>query len=83
MAHIPYSTPQTRNYRATTLQSSSNKQALDAKNDASYELESIIDHTLNERGEMAYKVRWKGYGTSDEIYITHKKFNSKDVVSEY
>ena len=38
-------------------------QALDARNDESYEIEQILDHSLSDEG-MIYTVKWKGYDSS-------------------
>ncbi|KAF9313926.1 hypothetical protein BG006_004047, partial [Podila minutissima] len=38
-------------------------QALDARNDESYEIEKILDHSISEEGVL-YMVKWKGYDSS-------------------
>lgn len=46
-----------------------------------YVVEHIISHERNERGEIQYKVKWKGY---DEITdIPYDAFDSKAMINQY
>jgi hypothetical protein len=53
-----------------TAQKSDASTTVDVRSEESYELDHIMDHPRNEQGEMTYKVRWKGYEPSDDMYST-------------
>lgn len=57
-------------------------QALDARNDESYEIEQILDHSLSDEG-MIYTVKWKGYDSSYNQQIKYEQFDSTGIIDKY
>jgi hypothetical protein len=57
-------------------------QALDASNDESYEVESIIGHDLAEEG-VRYLVKWKGYDSSHNSHLAYDDFDSDLIIRQY
>jgi len=57
-------------------------QALDARNDESYEIEQILDHSLSDEG-MIYTVKWKGYDSSYNQQIKYEQFDSTGINDKY
>ena len=47
---------------------------------STHEVENIVSHQLDERGEMLYEVKWKGYESNDNTYERYENFNSKSRV---
>ncbi|KAF9554148.1 histone H3-K9 methyltransferase KMT1, partial [Mortierella alpina] len=57
-------------------------QDLDAQSDESYEVQSIVDHKV-EDGAVLYKVHWKGYSDDEDSFIPHSHFDSDKLIHEY
>lgn len=47
------------------------------------EVEKVLSHRINDKGEVLYKVHWKGYPESDDLEIPYQNFDSKKAISQY
>lgn len=47
-----------------------------------YEVEAIVDHK-REKGKLLYRVKWKGYHSSQDSWLTAGDFSSKNLLSRY
>lgn len=48
-----------------------------------YEVESIVDHRQNGQSEREYKVRWRGYGPSDDTWEPETDLLDLEIFMEY
>jgi transposase InsO family protein len=48
----------------------------------SYEVDHVMSHRENE-GEYEYRVRWKGYTSKDDSWVTEEAFNDPQPVERY
>jgi hypothetical protein len=53
-------------------------------NEEEYEVDFIVRHKQNNRGQRQYLIRWKGYGVSDDSWATESDLkNARDILKEY
>ena len=57
-------------------------QALDARNNESYEIEKILDHSISNEGVL-YTVKWKGYDSSYNQQLKYEQFDSTGIIEKY
>ncbi|KAF9943956.1 histone H3-K9 methyltransferase KMT1, partial [Mortierella alpina] len=57
-------------------------QDLDAQSDERFEVQSILDHKI-EDGAVLYKVHWKGYSDDEDSFIPHSQFDSDRLIHQY
>jgi hypothetical protein len=48
-----------------------------------YEVEKILDHKIDEKGEKRFLVKWKGFPDSDNTWEPKRNFNSMKPINEY
>ena len=51
------------------------------KNDV-FEIEEILKHRSN-KGKVEYFIKWSGYTSSENSWITEEDFDSTDIIFEY
>ena len=51
--------------------------------DQIYEVENIVSHRLDKKGQYEYKVRWKGYKPEDDTWEPYEQFTDPRTVTKY
>lgn len=46
------------------------------------QVEAIIDHK-RDKGKTLYRIRWKGYSSKDDTWVTGNELSCKDLLKRY
>jgi hypothetical protein len=68
---------------SSELSSSGTEGSGSSSDSETYEVEKILDHRVNARGNRRFLVKWKGYPYSEKTWEPEKGLNCPDLLAAY